>query len=89
MRHSDQNLIGFHNRLKYHRRLYLGRHYRQFRPSLNQTTRLHHVGRYPLHLSDRHHRYRYLMHLELHRHLSLLAYWLYRSGQNLIGFHAR
>ena len=41
-RHLDQNLAGFHNRLKYHRRLYLDQHYRPYRPSLDLPIRLHH-----------------------------------------------
>ena len=85
--HLDQNLIGFHSRLRYHRHHDLNRYYHPFHPSLNQTIPLHHEGRHRLHLSDHHHRYRYLMHPESHHRLDLLVYWLCRSDQNQAGLH--
>ena len=87
LRHLDQNLAGFHTRLRFHRHHGLGQHYHLFRLSLNRPIRYYHVGIHRLRLSDHRHRCQYLMHLEWHHYLDLLAYWLCRLDQNLIEFH--
>ena len=85
----DRSLAAFHVRLRCHRRLDRDQHYHLFRLSLNQTTRLHHVGRHPLHLSDRHHQYRYRSHQELHHHQDPQVYWFCRLDRSLAAFHVR
>ena len=72
LRRSDQNQVGFRSHSRCHRHRDLNQHYHLFHLSLNRPIRLHHEGIHLLRLSDRHHRYRYLIHLVWHRYLNQL-----------------